>query len=179
MNTEKVNLIIEGTDDELILKHLLPETTLRNVNFVIGGRKYAALSLARSMVAVRQVPVVFVIDADTLNESAAQQTVSELQESLESVSPNIPFEVIAFMPEIEMLFFQNRRIAEQVTGHKFSKEEFARAQSRPKEALKSRLTDSLAEALTKLTDADVWMLRTEPSLKQLTAFVSTVFEKHT
>jgi hypothetical protein len=100
---KKAYIITESESDAEILKKLVPKSIARNTEFVAGSSRYSAQSLARSILAVRRLPVVLVVDAETENRDAVRYQEELLTESLRQVSPGIPFDVLVAVPRVENL----------------------------------------------------------------------------
>ena len=56
-------IICEGIDDKQLLKAVLPEISLNQVEIVVGGGISSVKSIARSLVVRRQTPVAIVVDS--------------------------------------------------------------------------------------------------------------------
>ncbi len=59
-------LVCEGDRDAQLLKRVLPEEILNNVEIISAGGLSAVKSLARSLIVRRQAPVAIVMDADVI-----------------------------------------------------------------------------------------------------------------
>jgi hypothetical protein len=170
-------VVTEGQVDAEILKGLLPENIVKDTEFVVGSGRYSAQSLARSVLAVRQLPVALVVDADTEDETMIQEQSDFLQESLRQASPGVRFQVFLAVPTIEILLFQDQSLLEELTGRKFSDQEWQIAKLKPKKFLTDLLDTSpltLTELLDNLTDEALGTLRKYPPVSTLAEFLASM-----
>src|SRR3954453_16223673 len=87
-------VVTEGQSDIDLLKALLPADLCQGVWFTGAGGSSAIISLASSLIAVRETPVAIVVDADSIDPSAVGQRRRDVEDMIRSVSPGIPFKVI-------------------------------------------------------------------------------------
>ncbi len=168
-------LITEGKTDESLLKSLLPKDIVQGVSFITAGGRYGSLSLARSILAVRQAPVALVVDADTDNPALAAEQEDFLRESLRQASPGIPFEVFVVIPALEAILTSSRSVLERLLGQSVSDEEFTLARSNPKQFLLSRAKgDSPLSLMGRLDSQELNELKTHPLLQRITEFLASL-----
>lgn len=70
---KRAYVITEGQYDAEFLKKVLPAELLEKIDFVARHGLYTLQSLARSILAVKQQPVALVVDADTNEQTSAQE----------------------------------------------------------------------------------------------------------
>lgn len=172
-------VVTEGQTDADVLRRVLRDELVREVEFVAGGGRSAAESLARSLLASKQLPVVLVVDADTTDEQKVDEQLDFLRYYLDQGSGCAPFEVLAAVPEIETVLFEDQSLVERVTNHKFSEREWKIAKRQPKESLTTALTDrpNLVEhILDGVNEETLTVLRMHPLVRKLDEFLSSVFE---
>jgi hypothetical protein len=156
-----------------ILEKLLPNELVQNIGFIAGSGRSSAHSLTSSILAAKKFPVALVLDADTDNEQAIQEQKEFLHEMLRYVSADIPFEIFFAVPEIEVLFFEERSFIEKLINHKVSNVEWKLARSKPKNYLKDYNITS--ETILKILDQGIIeTIRKHPLIVGLTDFLTFV-----
>jgi len=177
---KKAYVITEGRSDAEILKRLLPEDILKSVEVLAGAGRYSAQSLARSILAVKRLPVALVLDADTRDDSSIQEQKDFLQESLAQASSGAPFEIFLAVPSLEVLFFERPAFIESLSQHSYSQSEWDMAKFSPGAFLSKSLGDDFNEAIVKLLDnldeQTIETIRKNLLVKALTEFLSSAIE---
>ncbi len=170
-------VVTEGKSDVEILKKLLPEKIIRETQFVVGGGKYSAQSLAGTILAVKSLPVALVIDTDTQDELAIREKSELLHQLLHQASPGIPFEVFTAVPELEAVFFHDRSVLKKITGISLNDLEWQVAKHHPKEFLIKNLGKEplfVEKILSKLDDEMIGDLQQHPLIEGLTEFLGSI-----
>lgn len=176
---KEVYIITEGVSDAEILGAVLPKTVVENVEFIVGSGQYSAQSLARSVLAVEQVPVALVVDADTSDTASIQEKYEFLQASLNQASPDVPFKVFLAVPEIEILLVQDMTFLKRLTKKpQFSDIEVEFAQFHPQKFLLDALgnRDILKNILGNLDEQTLRTIQQYPLVKQLGEFVLSIIQ---
>lgn len=167
-------VITEGKTDIDILKKLLPQSSIANVEFMSGSGSYAAQSLARTILSVRGHPVALVLDADTMDDQAVQEKRAFLYQILHPTQASVAFEVFIAVPQIESIFFYDKSVFERIVGHISSDAEWMLAQAQPKKYLEENVPEHeplVYAVLAKLTEQDIEKLRRHPLISQLDDFL--------
>ncbi|BCL34091.1 hypothetical protein [Nostoc sp. MS1] len=182
-------IVCEGNLDVQLLKIVLPEELLNNVEIVAAGGLSAVKSLARSLIVRRQVPVAIVIDADSVAPEIIQERLKSIEELVESVSANIPFKVIAAVPEMEIIFFQDIGLLSHLLKYKPSQDIITQAGFEPRKSLEilllqSHMYDSYSKFINLLTNKtltteNLKILRQAPFIQELIKFLQSVQETAT
>jgi hypothetical protein len=170
-------VVTEGQADADLLRRVLADDLVEDVEFVVGRGRSAAESLARSILAVKQTPVALIIDTNTTDERSIDEQVDFLRYYLDQGSGSDAFEVIPAVPEIEAVLFHDRSLVERITKQQFSEREWQMAKRHPKESLTASLSDPPAgvrHALEELTEEDLDALRRHPLVLKLSEFLSPV-----
>jgi hypothetical protein len=95
-------IVAEGSTDTAWLKWALaPETKRYRISFLEGGGKSAAMSLARSILAVRRDPVILVLDADTADPKEVRELEQVVREAIGLVAPESIWRVFLAVPVLE------------------------------------------------------------------------------
>jgi len=169
-------VVTEGPLDVELLRRVAPEDLREGVKFVDGGRLYAAISLARSLIVRRQTPVAIVVDAGAVSQEFVRERRRSIEESIEYVAGNVPFKVILAVPEMEAIFFEDTAPLERVFGHSIPESVRMRADARPREALEQLLRQSThirtrEELVSALTADDVRILQKAALIQELVDFL--------
>ena len=165
-------LVTEGDIDLAILKRVLPEAVATPVQFVAGRGLDSARSLARSLLASRHRPVALVVDADTDEQLAVQERVDFLNDYLQQGAGATRFEVFAAVPEIEVLFFEDRAYVEEISQEHFSERTWELAKRHPKDCLSGGPT--IETLLADLPSETLHKIQRHPLVCDLTEFLSSV-----
>lgn len=174
-------IVCEGDFDAQLLRAVLPEELLDEVEIVSAGGLSAVKSLARSLLVRRQVPIAIVVDADAISTDLVQERRNSIEEIVESVAVDTPIRVILAVPTIEIVFFQNSLLLSRLLGVEPSQSILELATSQPRKALehlfaKSRNSHSLSQIIKQLTDEDIEILRAASVIQEITNFLQSVQE---
>lgn len=172
-------VVTEGQADADLLRRVLADALVEDVEFVVGRGRSAAESLARSILAVKQTPVALIIDTNTTDQRSIDEQVDFLRYYLDQGSGCDAFEVIPAVPEIEVVLFHNQSLVERITNQQFNEREWEMAKRHPKESLTTALADPpthVRNALAELTEEDLAALRQHPLVLKLSAFLSSIAE---
>ncbi|MEW6125786.1 MAG: hypothetical protein AB1757_01875 [Acidobacteriota bacterium] len=177
---KKAYIITEGSFDAELLKKLLPKNKTRDIEFVVGSGRYSAQSLARTLLANRQIPVALVLDADTTNEKNIQEQKDFLEELLRQAASDTKFEVFLVEPEMEALLVETPSIIEKLTKKHFSKMELRLAKLHPRKFLADALEESnqtggkRLQLVKDLDEQAIKALRRHPLVTSLNSFLSSI-----
>lgn len=174
-------IVCEGHLDEQILKSVLPANLLTDVGVVAAGGVSAVESLARSLVVRRRVPVVIVVDADSVVSELVEQRRKDIEETVESVSINTPFKVVMAVPEMEILFFKDVSLLSRLLGYIPHQDILDRAVIKPKKTLeqlidRSEIVQDSSEIIARLTNEDVEILRSSSVMQDIIHFLQSIRE---
>lgn len=177
-------VVTEGKHDAQLLKKLLPVYLVKNIQFVEGGGRYGAESFASSIVSAKRLPVALVLDSDTTDERAIIERRELLRVLLRQAAPSIRSEVFLAVPEIEAIYFTDRRTTGAIAGIDLTDEMWEAALDRPKQIL-TKLVGSLngdsiqQELITRIDHPEIIeQLRLHPLIQELSEFLSSRELKH-
>ncbi len=170
---KRAYVVTEGKTDVAILKSLLPPNLVDQTGFVAGSGSYSAQTLAQSLLVAKQRPVALVVDADTEDVLSVQEKKDFLHEALNQVSPGVPFGVFVAVPEMEIVFFQEKPLLEKALHQSFSPLEWEMSKSGPKKFLKLNNQDS-ETLLPTLDPQTLGTLRQHPLIRDLSQFLASV-----
>jgi hypothetical protein len=174
-------IICEGSFDAQLLKTVLPANLLTDVGVVAVGRVSGVESLARSLVVRRRVPVVIVVDADSVVPELVQQRRKDIEETVESVSINTPVKVVMAVPEMEIIFFQDVSLLSRLLGYIPHQDILDRAVIKPKKTLeelmaRSEIVQDRSEIIARLTNKDIEILQLSSVMQEIVHFLQSVRE---
>ena len=145
----------------------------------LNGRVSSACSLARSVLAVKQRPVVLVLDTDTTDEPVIREQKLIFQELLDYASPGLCFEVCMAVPETEILLVRDRQLVEKLAATRFSDTEWKQAERNPGKFLSDVLggNGQCAEKIIGNWDQEaIRLMREHPLVKDIHRFLSSVID---
>ncbi|AFY60219.1 hypothetical protein [Synechococcus sp. PCC 6312] len=174
-------IVCEGARDAQLLQRLLPEELVSNVEIVAAGGLSAVKSLARSLVARRQSPVVIVADADTTIPEQVEQRLKDTEELVGNIAVNAPVKVVLAVPTLEIVFFQDTSLLADLLGYFPSEDILRLATYQPKQALeklisKSKNFQNQSQMVEKLTNEDIKVLRKALVIQDVIEFLQSVQE---
>lgn len=170
-------LVVEGETDEVILKRVLPEELTEDVQCFVSGDKGSASSAAASIVIAKRKPVAVVVDADTDEPQMISERDRFLRFYIGRVAAGVRFDVFIAVPQIEIVFFEDRALAERLAGRALTDPEWELARVRPHRAMERLLHDrgqSLSELLDGLAPSDLDAMRAHPLIAGLSEFLAGV-----
>lgn len=171
------HIVTEGPGEVALIRELLkPEfdPEQQPIRIVSGGGWSGADSLARTILAVRNEPVVLIVDSDTNDPAQIQERRQFLEASLGQVGPRLLWRILLVVPEIEAILFQDKQTLEELVGKVVSDEQFLRGQYEPRKILKELTADPSRskEFLAKrLPQTDLSALRKLPLVRELKEFL--------
>jgi hypothetical protein len=174
-------IVCEGERDAQLLKRLLPEEFVSNVEIVAAGGLSAVKSLARSLIVRRQSPVAVVADADANTPEQVEQRLKDTEEILGNIAANTPVKVILAVPTLEIIFFQDISLLSRLLGYAPSQDMLNLAAYQPWQALKQLISQSKdfqsqSQLIEQLTHQDLEVLRKAPVIQEMLQFLQSVRE---
>lgn len=172
-------IVCEGERDAQLLKRLLPEEFLGNVEVVAAGGLSAIKSLARSLIVRRQSPVAIVADADAIIPEQVEQRLKDTEEIVGNIAANTPVKVLIAVPTLEIIFFQDISLLSRLLGYAPSQEMLSLAMYQPSQTLKQLISQSKnfqsqSQLVEQLTSEDLEILRKAPVIQEMIQFLQSV-----
>ena len=170
-------IVLKGNKNQEILEKLLPKNLLQDVKIVVGNSQYEVRSLASSLIATRHIPVILILDANTDNESQIFEKTDLINYLLRRAAAKTPFQVSLAIPEIEIIFLQNKALIEKIAQRQFNDLEWKFAQSKPKEFLETVLgkEQSMNEKIfSNINDEEIKILQQHPLMQEIMIFLSSL-----
>ena len=173
------SVLTEGNFDGMLLGKLIADEQEKyDIEIRVVGGKSSIYSFARTLLAVKRIPVAIVIDADSPEQDAALERQLEAEEVIGNAAAGLPFRVIVAVPELEILFFQRLELLRRVYGEVVDEHLTELAQLSPRRALMKLAPDKTYEfarmdVLRAMNDSDVQSLRESPLIQDLLSFLAT------
>jgi hypothetical protein len=173
-------IVTECQFDATMLHRLLPKHIVKFVKFVPD--KYSASSRAMTILSVRQRPLAFVVEATARTKTAVLEREDMARYIIRRGAGDVPFKIFTPFPSIEMVFFQDRALLEQLIGRKINDLEWKFATFNPKEVL-NHLLEGHPEGLTiegildTLTDEAIEVLQKHPFICSISEFLASAMDK--
>ena len=171
------SMIAEGETDIEILQKLLPKNLIQDIQFIAGESSYRARSLGTSLLATRKIPVALVIDADTNNESQIFEKQDLINYVLNQASSGTPFQLFLAVPELEIVFLQDKSFIEKVAKREFNDLEWQFAQNKPKYFLETVLGNKISineRIFRDMDDQEIQLLQEHPLIQEMIVFLSSL-----
>lgn len=168
-------IICEGQTDADILQALLPESAARGARFLIGHGKSSGVSKARTLLLRPASSVLLIEDADTLNDDLIQERRDFIHGALSLVSSPERFDAFIFVPEIEVVFFQDTDFL-ALFGKSLNETKLRAARYAPKLAL--RELGLTVDIIRQAGPQGLHLLQQSPLIRGLLAKVGNLMALH-
>jgi hypothetical protein len=170
------SVLTERNIDGMVLATLIAEEQQRDDIAIEVVGKSDIYSYARTLLAVKRIPVAVVIDAHSPEPEMAQERQSSAEEVIGAAAFGVPFRVIVAVPELEILFFQRPELLRRVFGQAVSDHLMELAQLSPRRALEKLAPDKppqgvRLELLKEMDAADIHALRETELIQDLLEFI--------
>jgi hypothetical protein len=101
--SDRIYIVLEGVSAEVILRRLLSPLLIHLSRFVRSQGKTAAISTARTLLALSKGPVALVVDADTLDQGRVQTNRQTITELLEAAPHRMPYQLFLAIPDLNTI----------------------------------------------------------------------------
>jgi len=122
-------LIAETDIGMFLLTKLLPKEISSRIRFIKGNGYSAAVSKARSVLASSSLPVFLVLDSGTVNRIRVEEKKEYVFEMLRQMASPDRFDIFVFVPEIEVILFENKEICKKIFGRDHNCQKIAPGQT--------------------------------------------------
>ena len=169
----KCHVVVEGEQDARLIEQLVrPSYGPEQVRIVVAGGASAVTSIARTILATRREPVVVMVDADAVSKRGIGERRAGIEEALGQFGAPGLFRVLLFVPEMEAVFFHDRRLVDELTGGRpLTAEERVRAEYEPRKVLSRLLREQGRDPSEWIRDAaarvNLAAARELPEVKEL------------
>ena len=131
----------------------------------------AARPLARQLLMFKRQPLIFAIDAGTVDGGRVGAHQRELEAYFDWGATGLPFQVVQFVPEIETIFFQRPQVLERLRGRPVPAWLRTAGVGAPRALLVGLHNGRFDQRLEELTYAELCQLRSHPSIAAIREFV--------
>jgi hypothetical protein len=171
-----ITVFAEGHSDEVVLSRLVSDLVpAEEIRLVASGGRDAARPLARKQLLLTREPVALVIDSDTTDSMRVAQQQRDLEDYLRWGAQGAGFAVIQFVPEIEVIFFQQPAVLRRALGQDIDASAVIAGKFAPAAMLKQLMAqagiDSFSTLVARLDEADLAELRTVEPVAALRRFL--------
>jgi hypothetical protein len=173
-----ITVVVEGQLDVVLLRKLLRRQTDVAFRFFAARGRASLATVGRNILVHDGGPLLIVMDAGTFDPAQAESSCIMVKAALRRVSPDDRFDVFAFVPELEIVFFESpgvlaRRFGPSVTDQRI----IDRGNLRPGRTLQEILHEtgvSRASFFEELTDAEIDELLQGEQTRQLISAVEAL-----
>jgi hypothetical protein len=121
MPDPKLFIIVEGKTDATAIRVILGNELARQTRLFAAQGRTSLVTVARNVYFHEGGPVLIVMDADTTTPTLVQEQKAMTRAALETLIPSVTNEdrrvrVFAFVPEIEVIFFEAPQALERLLG---------------------------------------------------------------
>lgn len=142
----KTYVVAETAFHGRLMKRLLHVANLPEFVVVRGGRQISAVRMASSIRSERGVPVVVVLDADTVEPRAIMEKRPDLEYLLNTGAyprgTRPPAVLVMALPQVEVVLFSDPEALECVLGRPLTEREKIEGEFRPRAVLERLLADT-------------------------------------
>lgn len=138
----KTYVVAETTFHGRLIKRLLQVEALPEFVVVRGGRQTSAISLANAIQSDRGMPVVVILDADTVEPRALLEHRGDLEYLLTYPAGPSPAVLVMAVPQVEGVLFGDSGALECVLGRPLTEREKIEGEFRPRAVLDRLLADT-------------------------------------
>jgi hypothetical protein len=176
------SVLTEANFDGMLLATLLADEEKREgIEIGVVSGLSSGYSFARTMLAVKRIPVAVVIDAHSPEQEAASERQRSVEEVLGDAAAGVPFRVIVAVPELEILFFKRPQLLKKVYGKNVTALITELGQVSPRRALQKLDPDLNYEhlrfkILKAMDEEDIKALRATALIKELLSFLREAVE---
>lgn len=127
-----LSVVVEGRTDADLLRKVLPREDLAGLRFFAAQGRISLSTVARNILVHEGESVLVVMDADTLNRDAAEESRQIVKAAVSHVAAHVPLEVFSFVPEIEVVFFEAPDYLAKRLGRELGQAEILQGLASPK-----------------------------------------------
>jgi hypothetical protein len=137
----RLHIVVEGRTDAQIIRAIVGKDLAGSLRFFASGGRTSLATMGRNILVHEGGPVLVVMDADTTNQRLVDDQKSLTYLAMSGVAPtgysglSDRVKVFAFVPEIEVIFFEVPQVLESILGKPVSEEQVQEGVLTPKTAL--------------------------------------------
>ncbi|MFE8598027.1 hypothetical protein [Archangium violaceum] len=172
-------VVTENEFDQELIQALLTRRfgkSAREIHVRAADNKQRAWTIVDSLLSYRKGPTALIVDADTIDHDLTMEQQTELETMFGTSARRHMWLVVLAKPEVEAVFFSDRRLLERVTGKKVSELDIARAALGPRAALlkllpKPRSGHGAKQLVKKLSEPDFEKIISSEAFHPLIEFI--------
>lgn len=169
-------VVTERAEDAELLRRMLSSAGLPDFHVSSAGAKSSAISLAKSILLSRGVPVAVVLDADTLDPRSVAEQETVYYDLLRSASPRVPFRVFFAVPALQGILFSDPAALSHIVGKPVSAAALRDGEFRPAQVLQDLVDPRTngnwrAYLVDRIQPSDAASLAKHPLVRDLAEFI--------
>ena len=171
-------VVAEELLDVVLLNRVIQRALSIKARFFTGDGQIALVSLARNILVHDGGPVFVVLDAETTNGDMAAEACALTRMALGYVSLEDAFDVCAFLPQLEVVFFDAPGVLRRHLGAQVHELELELGRFSPAQTLNGLLARSgrdLESFIRELDDCDLDALLAGPQLSRFISAADALF----
>ena len=137
-----LTIVVEGRRDQELIGAVMDAVLTGGARVVLAGGRSHAVSMAGTMLTLREEPVVLAIDADTSEERLIGEQRSNLHALLNRAASPSRWCLALFVPEIESVLVHDDAVVQRLFGRPLDEVEQALRDVAPKKSLERLLRTS-------------------------------------
>lgn len=176
----KTYVVVEQAADAATIAAAMPAQVRDQVQIVVGGDRSSATSLARSLLATRNRPVLLVLNSDTTNDAAVAEQNGMWRSLLADVALTAPHDLVLAVPELESVYFQDPQALAGALHVPIEAADVANAAQAPRKTLAElRARQPLGAAGTPVeSDAGLAAAMAQhPTMQRINAFLTAAVQQ--
>ena len=130
-----LSVVVEGRADADLLRKVLPREDLAGLRFFAAQGRISLSTVARNILVHEGESVLVVMDSDTLNRDAAEESRQIVKATISHVAAHVPLEVFAFVPGMEVMFFEAPDYLAKRLGRELGQAEISQGLASPKRTI--------------------------------------------
>ena len=162
--------VVEGKNDEIILRHLLPDYLLKDTRIIVSGGYSSALSAVQTLFTLTPLPISLFFDTDSCIQDSIEERKDFINSYLQKILGN-EFFLFPMIPEMEILFIYEKELLAKLTKQDITEELWQKAHYQPKTVLQELAGEKnyLAFLENNLTRDIIEQLQQNPLLQDIVA----------
>jgi hypothetical protein len=156
MSAERLIIVAERKTDVIILRTLLSAELTTAMRFFAAQGRESLVTIGRNLLVHEGGPVLLVMDVATVELQFHDEMLAQAMRALSAVGAPGTFEVFAFTPEIEIVFFEAPDALQRALGTKPPINVLEEGRAAPKRTLKRLMAEANVpnlEAMIRKLDA--------------------------
>jgi hypothetical protein len=171
-------VLMEDKSDVELLKRLIPSDLMVGVKVVTAPSLSSLTSIATTLLVDRKKPLAIVVESKTTDDDRVEERRLSIEESLWPRAAGVPVDIILAVPSLEIAFFHNPQVLEEIVGRRLTAEQIEFARALPTTVLSTMIEGSAFNNTHEIIDAanplQLEIFRSSPAIAELSSFLSAV-----